>query len=97
LNRVRQTHPATVEDDHTTERAQPVEQTSKPGLLPEQLERDEPTRHHDDVAGKLDGRIGVEDLVRNMRSVVDLDEANIDHDLESRTMTASLPCPTLGY
>ena len=84
LDRVRQAHPAAVEDNHTTERTQPVEQTSEPGLLLEQLEREEPARHHHDVAGRLGGRVRVEDSVRDMRPVVGLGVENVDHDLESR-------------
>ena len=86
--------PAAVEDDHTTERTQPVEQTGEPGLLLEQLERDQPTRHHHDVAGRLGGRVRVEHPVRDVRPVVGLGVENVDHDLESRTMTAR--CPARG-
>ena len=83
-DRVRQTQPAPVEDDHTTERTQAVEQTSEPGLLLEQLERDQPTRHHHDVAGRLGGRVRVEHPVRDVRPVVGSGVEDVDHDLESR-------------
>ena len=83
LDRVRQPHPPAVEDDHTTERTQPVEQASEPGLLLEQLEREEPTRHHHDVARGFGRRLRVEDPVRDLRSVVGL-------GVETSTTTPSL-------
>ena len=93
LDRVRLTDPAAVEDDHTTERTQPVEQTSEPRLLLEQLERDEPTRHHNNVARRPGRRVRVQDPVRDMGPVLGLSVKNVDHDDESRTMNASPPGP----
>ncbi len=84
-DRVRETHPAPVEDDHTAERTQAVEQTGESGLLLEQLERDQPTRHHHDVAVRPGGLVRIEHPVPDVRPIGGSGVEDVDHDLESRT------------
>ena len=91
-DRVRQPDAATVEHDDVAERAQPVEHASDPGLVLEELHRDEPARHHDDGPPVVTLPLGLEHPVREVRAVLGLCELDVAHRRESRALATPARC-----